>query len=181
MKICDKNVNGDICKELWEKNEPRIRKLCNVKMSDHPDEIEEIITDTYIALCEAVKKGKVFTNPSAWLYGTANNLIKKKFKEIKIYKQRHKTLSNGNYELAYNIDYLDAMISDENIDKMKEEIESELSDSEKTLLEFIYTDKLTNKEIARILNTSESAIKQKRYRLVKKIKIMAKEKTSNFN
>lgn len=180
MKICDENKNTNFCNELWEQCEPKIRKLCNVKMNGHPDEIDEIISDTYIALCDAVSKGKVFTNPSAWLYGTANNLIKQKYKELKIYKEKNKTLSNAGYELAYNIDFLDAMISDDNIEQMKAEIETELSDSEKMLLDFIYTDNLKTKEIAGILNISESAVKQKRYRLVKKIKQMAKEKIMNF-
>lgn len=180
MKICNENKNTDFCKELWEQCEPQIRKLCNVKLKEYPDEIEEIITDTFIALCDAVNNGKDFTNPSAWIYGTANNLIKQKFKQLKAYKQKHKTFSNTGYELAYNIDFLDAMISDDNIEQMKAEIEDELSQSEKTLLDFIYNDKLKTKEIAGILNISESAVKQKRYRLVKKIKRMAKDKIMNF-
>lgn len=179
MKICEESKNTEFCEQLWTKCEPKIRKLCNVKMADHPEEIEEIIADTYLTLCEAVNKGKKFSNPSAWLYGTANNLIKQKFKELKIYKQKHKTISSTGYELMYNIDYLDAIITDDNIEQMKAEIESELSDSEKMLLEFIFVDGLKTKEIAEILNITVSAVKQKRYRLVKKIKQMAKEKINN--
>lgn len=179
MKIYEESKNTDFCEQLWKQCEPKIRKLCNMKMADHPEEIDEIISDTYLTLCEAVSKGKVFSNPPAWLYGTANNIIKQKFKELKLYKQKHKTISTTGYELMYDIDYLDAIITDDNIEQMKVEIESELSDSEKILLEFIYTDRLKTKEIAEILNISVSAAKQKRYRLVKKIKQMAREKINN--
>lgn len=179
MKIYDKSESAIFCEQLWTECEPKIRKLCKIKMADHPEEIDEIISDTYLILCEAVSNGKEFSNPAAWLYGTANNLIKKKFKELKVYKQKQKSVSPNGHELMYDIDYLDILITDDNIDQMKAEIESQLNDSEKILLEFIYDDELKAKDIAKILNISASAVKQKKYRLVKKIKQLAKDKINN--
>lgn len=180
MKICENKKNTDFCEKLWNQCEPQIRKLCLVKMADRPEEIDDIVSDTYLALCEAVNNGKEFSNPTAWLYSTANNLISKNFRKLRTYRQKYKTLSDTEYELSYNFDFLDSMISDTNIEQIKNEIESELNDAEKDLLKMIYTDNLKMKEIANLLNTSVSAIKQKRYRLVKKIKQMAKEKIINL-
>lgn len=179
MKIGEDNKNTKFCAELWEKYEPCIRRLCNVKLPDRPDDVNEIVSETYLALCEAVNKGKTFVNPYAWLYSTANNLIKQKFIKLKIYRTKHQSISNTEIELKYNIDFLDLMISDDDIERMKDEIEKQLTESEKLLLQFVYVDKLKTKEIAKILNSTEAAVKQKRYRLVNKIKQMAKDLVKN--
>lgn len=165
---------------LWNEYEPAIRRLCRRKLTGNRADVDEIVAQTYLNLCEAVAAGKTINNPKPWLYGTANNLIKRKYAEIKKYNQMNRTLSPSSYELAYDFDYLDKIITDEDILELKKSIEEELNENERLLLKFVYEDKLKTRDIAKIINTSEFAVKQRRYRLNKRIKELAKDKIKNF-
>lgn len=173
-------INNDICNELWHTHESRIRTLCQYKFSNNIDEVDDIVAETYLVLCETVNSGAKIENPRAWLYGIVNNIVKHKYRELNKRKEKQKFISDMTIDLSYDIDFLDEIISDEDIEKMKAEIESELNDSEKELLELVYEKKLTSKQIADMKGSTEAAIKQRRFRLINKIKMMVKEKNKNF-
>lgn len=170
-----------LCEELWTEYEPSLRRICSYKLSSYPAEIDDIIEDTYLALCDAMKNGKIINSPKAWLYGTVNNLIKLKYSEIKRIKKTQVSLDSVENELFYEIDLDDTKLSEEIIDKLKDEVFDELTGAEQTLLTLIYVKRLKMKEIAEILSTSQEAVKQKNYRLKRKIKLIVKEKIKNFN
>lgn len=165
---------------LWKECEPNLRGICNRKLSSYPSEIDDVIGDTYLALCNAVSKGTELDNPKAWLYGTLNNIIKLKYAELDRKKKTYIRLERVENELFYDVDFDSRELSDEILNGIKDEIVDELLDSERTLLILIYEKKLKIKEISVILNTTEAAIKQKHYRLKRKIKMLAKEKIKNF-
>ncbi len=168
----------DFPETLWKEYEPKLRGICDYKLSGYPSEIDDVIGETYLALCNAIAKGIIIDNPKAWLYGTLNNIIKLKYTEMDRRKRTYIRLESVEHELFYDIDFDEVELSDEIIDVIKDDIFDELLDSEKTLLIFIYEKKLKVKEISRILNISEAAIKQKHYRLKRKIKKLVKEKIS---
>lgn len=165
---------------LWKECEPNLRGICNRKLSSYPSEIDDVIGDTYLALCNAVSKGTELDNPKAWLYGTLNNIIKLKYAELDRKKKTYIRLERVENELFYDVDFDSRELSDETLNGIKDEIVDELLDSERTLLILVYEKKLKFKEISVILNTTEPAIKQKHYRLKRKIKMLAKEKIKNF-
>lgn len=175
----DKERN-ELCRQLWDEHEKSIRKLCEFKFSGNPDEVDDVVSETYLVLCNTVRRNVKIKNPKAWLYGIVNNVIKTKYREIKTQRERQLVFSELTVDLSYNIDYLDAMISDDDIEIMRSEIESELDDKERELLDYVYEKHLTSKQIAEIRNSTETAIKQRRFRLIRKIKEMAKEKSKNY-
>lgn len=175
----DKECN-EICRQLWDEHEQNIRKLCEFKFSGNPIEVDEIVSDTYLILCDTIKSNVNISNPRAWLYGIVNNIVKCKYRELKKRKEKQLFISELSVDLSYNIDLLDAMITDDDIEVLKEEIETELNEKEKELLKLVYEDKLTSKQIAKMKNSTEAAIKQRRFRLISRIKGMVKDKIKKF-
>lgn len=166
----------ELCEALWNKYEPSLRKICQYKLSGNLSEVDDVIADAYLALCDAIKSNAEISNYKAWLYGTVNNLIKLKYAEINKRKKTYVRLESVEHKLFYDVDFDDFDLTDELLDGIITDILQQLLDSEKTLLILIYIKKLKFKEIAEILDTTEDAVKQKHYRLKRKIKRLAKEK-----
>lgn len=174
------NNDMKLSKILWEEYEPNLRRICNYKLSNYPDEIDDVIGETYLALCNAINKGLEIQNPKAWLYGTLNNQIKLKYSEIDKKKKIYIRLERVEHELFYNIDFEKDELIEETIEVLEDVIFDELIDAERTLLVLIYEKNIKLKEVAKILNTTEAAVKQKHYRLKRKIKKLAKEKLKKY-
>lgn len=180
MEFTKEKSNMDLCDDLWKQHEPQLRKLCEYKLSSYPSEIDEVISKTYLALCEAMSEENGINDPKAWLYKTLNRQIKRKYTEMNTIKKRYVSLESVEYELMYNIDFDEVKITDKIIEELSIEIHSELTDSEEFLIKLIYEKKLKFKQIGSILGVTESAVKQQHYRLKRKIKKLAKEKIKKF-
>lgn len=174
------NRDMELSKVLWEEYEPSLRRLCNYKLSSYPDEIDDVIAETYLALCNAIDKGTEIQNPKAWLYGTLNNRIKLKYSEIDRKKKTYIRFDSIEHKLFYCVDFEEEELSEDTIERLKDDVFSELIDAERTLLVLIYDKKIKLKDVAKILNTTEAAVKQKHYRLKRKIKKLAKEKLKKY-
>lgn len=173
----------ELCKSLWLKNEPKLRRLCTYKLSNHPDEIEDILSEAALIFWTAIINGKTIEYPNSWLYSVVNNLIKKKYTEINIEKERKLPLDEESlitYSLSVGYDFDSLRLTDELIEKFSMEIDSLLSSDEKQLYEYVYEDRLKMKEIAAKLSSTESAVKQKNYRLHRKVKRLVKDYLENF-
>lgn len=174
------NNDMELSKVLWEEYEPNLRGICDYKLSGYPDEVDDVIGETYLALCNAIDKGLEIQNPKAWLYGTLNNQIKLKYSEIARKKKIYIRFENVEHKLFYNVDFEKDELSEETIEMLKDDVFDELIDAERILLFLIYEKKIKLKEVAKILNTTEAAVKQKHYRLKRKIKKLAKEKIKKY-
>lgn len=172
--------NMDLCDNLWNQYEPQLRRLCEFKLSSYPSEISEVISETYFALCKTISEGNEIKDPKSWLYKTTNNQIKLKYTEMNTIKRRYVSLDSVEYELMYNIDFDDILITDEIIERLSKEILNELTEDEQLLMNLIYERKLKFKRIASIIGTTEAGVKQQHYRLKRKIKQLANEKTKNI-
>lgn len=170
----------ELCEKLWNEYEPELRKLCHYRLSSYPSEIDDVIAEVYLALCNAINKGEDISKPKAWLYGTVNNLIKLKYTELNKIKRLHINLDSVEHELFYDLNIDESLLTAEVIEALKDEIFDELTATDKTLLILIYIKKLKFRDIAKILNTTESAVKQRHYRLKRKVKSLAKEKIKKF-
>lgn len=175
------NTEGkELCEALWDEYEPSLRRICEYKLSSYPSEIDDVIADTFLALCDTVNSGIELKNPKAWLYGTLNNIIKLKYAELDRRKKSYIRFESVEHELFYNINFDETKFSAEVLEEIMDDLLNELLSSEQTLLILIYIKKLKYKEIAKILNTSQAAVKQKHYRLKRKIKMLTKEKVENY-
>ena len=178
-----KDANA-LCEELWTKYEPRLRRICQSKLDSCPQEVDEIISEAYLILLEALNKNKEILNPVAWLYGTVNNLIKMKYTQIKRGKETQRSLfdydNNLMYDVPYNVDYLEAIVSDGKIENMYYDIiDKELTPEELELYNRTVDKKISYQELAKVYNSTDTAVKQRAYRLRKKLRELAKDKTKN--
>ena len=175
----------ELCHQLWEKCEPRLRQLCRYKPNSCTQEIDEIISEAYLSLCDAVLGKKTeLKNPEGWLYGTVNNLIKKKYSEMNKTRSLNKSLfdykNNLMFDIPYNPDYLDTLVKLNGTEKILEELKQEFSKEDQELIELVYTKNMSYREIAKLYNSTDTAIKQKTYRIRKAICASVKDKIKNF-
>lgn len=176
----NKEQNNELSEFLWKEYEVSLRKICNYKLSEYPGEVDDVIGETYLALCSAIADGADMQNPKAWLYGTLNNQIKLKLSEISRNRRANISIYRVERRLLYSINFDEKILSEEVIKKLKDDVFDGLSDAEKTLLLMKYDKNLTFREIAKITNSTTSAVKQKHYRIKLKIKQLAKEKINQY-
>lgn len=174
----------ELCKQLWENCEPRLRQLCQRKLDSYPHEIDEVIADAYLILCNALLgDGKEIAYPVGWLYGTVNNLIKEKYTEMNKRKALNQSLFDYNtnlmYDVPYNVDYLDVIIKYKYEDAILESLYDGMTSEERELIELIYEKNTSYKEAAEIYGSTESAIKQRVYRIRKRVRADMIKKLKN--
>lgn len=165
-----------ICTEIWDKYRPVLQGVCTSKLSNYPDEVDDVISDVFLALCEQIEKRGVPKNPKAWLYGTFRNILNSKYREIYKAKEKYVSILDYEYDLPYkgdmrSKDILERICDDE----LRAFLERELNETEYRLLQYIYYDKLKMAEIAVLENSTEAAIKQRHYRLSNKMRWLAKK------
>lgn len=108
-----------------------------------------------------------------WLYAVANNKIKEQFREI---AKREKELifgtvfgSHTSTDILYEMEE-ENNITPEEIEEKKKSILDSLTEKELELFEMVYTKHLEYKELAKVFNISEHAVRSRVYRLRLKIK-----------
>ena len=130
------------------------------------EDIEEIISDTYLILWNNQEKLDIDKAMLPYLVGIIKNVIRKKYKVF--------------YEVKENIeDFAEQLIENENIEitvTNKEindkifEILNHLKKEEREIFEAFYYNQLKIIEISMMLNISESKAKTKLHRIRKKIR-----------
>lgn len=172
------------CEKTFCEYEPLIRSLCSCKLDGSQKDIDAVVSQIFGDYCEALKQGIYIASVKAWLLSKTMNLIKISNSRNEKFLNSSERITDIMYEMK-NIDFhykdnvADLIISSDALKSLKKEIEKELAPNELLLLEFIYKDNLKYKDIANILNTSTSAVKQRIYRLKRKIKKSAEEKLKN--
>ena len=156
-----------------------ICKYCALRMPKHISYSEDIANEAFVLLCKKWHKLEK-RDIRAWLYRTADVLIKEFFRKNK------KEADNLEYiekldaatDLTYEQDFEN--ISDDDIEIIKNRILNELSDSDKKLFTMNFIEKLPHKDIGGQLLISEEAVKKRVYRLKQKIISKINEKTKGF-
>lgn len=166
--------NQKKCEDLWKQFEPQLRTVCKVKLRSHPDNVDDVISEVFAALCEKVSKDGLPEKPKAWLYGTLNNKINLKYREIYKIEEKETSLSSKEYVLPYEVDFINKKIDDIYNDEIKCKLKELLSEDEYKIIYAIHFQKLKMKEVATIFNTTESAVKQKHYRICNKLRKIIK-------
>ena len=175
-------LKNSICETLWLENEPALRRLCRVKMQSHPDEIDDVISEVFLVMCQNVSEDNIPERPKAWLYSVLNNIIKTKYRKIYRLQDKQVSLSEAEYELPFECsdggieEKIDELYSGE----MRSKFKSLLTEEEYQIIKSIHYDGLKMKEIAQMNNSTESAIKQKHYRICNKLRKILKNSEKIF-
>ena len=83
--------------------------------------------------------------------------------------------------LSYIHDIDEEIAKEQLYSELLELAKHELSDEEKTLINYSIFEKRENKETATLLGISETAVKQRRYRLMRKTHQMSERKKKELN
>ncbi len=134
------------------------------------EDIEEIISDVFLNLWNSQKKLDINKNLSPYVAAIAKNLVSKKIRGKKklenIEDFEEKLISQENIELIFETEEKNEVLIQE-LDKLKEE--------DKKIFMMFYYEERKIREIASILNITESKIKSKLSRFRKKINKVLKE------
>lgn len=168
-----------MCEQLWLEYEPQIRNVCTAKMQSCPHEIDDVISDVFTALCEQIDNNGIPEKPKAWLYGTLNNKIKLKFRDVYKVKDKETSLSAQEYRVPYENDLIEKTVEEVYENQIKDKLQDLLTEDEYKVIHAIHFEKLKMKEVAQIFGTTESAIKQKHYRICNKLRRIIKN-SKNF-
>lgn len=164
----------EICEQLWIEYEPQIRNVCTAKMQSCPHEIDDVISDVFTALCEQIDNNGMPEKPKAWLYGTLNNKIKLKFRDVYKIKDKETSLSAQEFRVPYESDLVEQTVEEVYENQIKDKLQNLLTEDEYRIMYAIHFEKLKMKEVVQIFGTTESAIKQKHYRICNKLRRIIK-------
>lgn len=161
-------------KRLWIEYEPYIRKLCEYKLKNNQDLIDDCVQDVFLDLFETLNSGKSIKHPKAWLSKVANNKIidiqkksrKEKDKIVSLTDVLIGTISDRRFEL-----YDEPNVSEEQLLSAKDDFLSSLTNEEMVLFNEKFVLNKSSKEIALLHSTTESNIRKKVYRLRIKAKL----------
>lgn len=139
------------------------------------EDIEEIISDVFVALWKNGRKLSEGTELKPYIAGITKNIIKNKYRKS---------------ELKFDLsEYENRLISNNDLEKITEENDQndiikstlkELKSQEYQVFIMFYSEGKTVKEIAKILNFSESKVKVVLHRVRKKIKTNLEDGGYNY-
>lgn len=176
--------NKKIIEKLWIEYEPYIRKLCEYKLKNNQDIIDDCVQNVFFDLFETLNSGKSIEYPKAWLTKVANNKIidiqknlkKEKDNVIPLTDILTNTISDRSMEL-----YDEPDVSDEQLLSAKNDFLLNLTNEEKLLFNEKFVLNKSSKEIALLHSTTESNVRKKVYRLRIKAKLFTKQYINEIN
>lgn len=150
---------SSICKSLV--------KYCRVRLGEASDSADDCVQEAFCVYYKKLLLGEEIEKPKAFLYRTADNMVKRAKEEYIKNAQRTSGLETA--------EEIEAFIPDENTadidyDKIKEILISKLSEDEQLLYQRKYAENLSLKEIAALMNIAPAAVANRTSRLRTKIK-----------
>lgn len=177
LDILEKDEITEECKRLWHLYREYIKSFCRFQLKDSPDYVEDCVQDVFMALLEAKRAGTEIRNPKAWLTSVANNKIKNEYKNRKRESEHINKIIR--YETVMEFSSLDihdfSDIPDELVTDMKDSVLNRLNADEQSLVEDFYVKHMKIKDIAEKRGISETNVKQKLFRVRKKIVLLSNE------
>lgn len=142
-------------------------KYCTVRLKEARSSVDDCVQNTFLIYYKKVLDGENIENPKAFLYRTADNMIKRTVAEYYTNAQRTTELENADdipvqeqFNNSNDLDY----------DYLKELLLSKLSPSEQLLYQQKYVDRLSLKEIGEYYKIAPAAVANRTSRLRTKIK-----------
>ncbi len=141
---------------------------------------EDCVQEAYVFLYESLKKGNEIKNCKSWLYAVTlnrkNSLIKEKVKrneaDFENNEEKDSVIKNA---LCYNPDFLNEIVTDEDINSACADILARLNQDEKKLYLLYYVQGKKLKDIATQTKVSYTAIRKRHEKLKKKLLKLIKE------
>ncbi|MCH5320697.1 MAG: sigma-70 family RNA polymerase sigma factor [Eubacterium sp.] len=144
-----------------------LAKYCRVRLGDAADEADDCVQEAFCVYYKRLLNGEEFQNPRAFLYRTADIMVRRA-KEEYVIKAQH----TASLESAENTEVFipDENAADIDYDAVKEILISSLSEDEQLLYQQKYVEGLSLKEIGKALDIAPAAVANRTSRLRAKIK-----------
>lgn len=163
------------CEELWVEHEQYVKNVCKAKLHGYEIEYEDAVADVYLAFCNQIVKKGFPENTKAWLFCILRNIIKEKYRKKQKYQETFVDVDTDSIEIPSQHDFVDDIIINERLEKVNKIIPT-LKRSEQIILKHTYFSKRSMKDIAKQLDSTENAVKQKRYRICNNMRKMLDQK-----
>ena len=170
-----KTEEKDTCTELWGAHKDKIHQVCSIKLRSCPSEVEDVVSEVFLALCKKMSDSGAPEKPREWLYGTLRNLLNKTYKGIYAARENEIVFSDNEIELPYMFDDIKSKEDEMFVEELRKSLDDAFSEDEYELIDLVHYKQLKYKEIALMKGSTESAIKQKHYRIIKKLKKLSKK------
>lgn len=140
------------------------------------EDIEEVLSDVFTVLWKNYFKLDKDINIRAYLIGIAKNLIKKKYRNY-----MHATENIENIENTINADInIEELIEENEKSKIISILIDNMKEEEKQIFTMFYYKGVKIKEIAKLLNITETKVKVTLHRLRKQVKKNFKERGYDY-
>lgn len=166
-----------IYNSLWEEYQGLVRQLCNLKLKSKSWMVDDCIQEISLALYNQILSDEQIDNWKAWILVTTRNIINNCYYESK--KNDHYVSVDAVQpaaqdpetilQLSYCQDFLDLMISEDDVELAKKEILHTLNEKEYELYIEYYLKHQKLKDIASKHNVGENVIQQRHFRLKHKL------------
>ena len=159
-----------VVSECYEKYYQSIYRFCFNRLGELNDHAADCVQDTFLVLQNKLLAGEIIELPRAFLYKTADNVVKNTVKQYVKQQRRTVPLENAENKAA------PPLIPDSfDYDKCAVMLVALLSPDEQELYRMKYTERKSLNEISDILNISPAAAAKRTSRLRQRIKDLIKE------
>lgn len=149
-----------------------LEKYCRVRLKEAADSTGDCVQEAFCIYYKKLLAGEEIEKPKAFLYRTADNMIKRAKQEhfrnasrFAPLEEAAETPADSFDEIADSLDY----------DKLKEKLLSHLSEAEQLLYERKYVERKSLKEIGKELGIPPTTAANRTSRLRAKIKSLTEE------
>ena len=179
---------GDRIREYIKNNELNIEQIINdynnyictiihnSRFSFSKEDEEEIILDVYLALWNNKSRLDINKSMSAYIAGITKNLIIKKCKNKKQIENIEDFANTLSINQDLELDYLNTQENNKIIDEL-----NKMKAIDKAIFVYYYYEQRKIREIASILDISESKVKSKLFRIRKRLNKVLKKGGYGYN
>ena len=172
-----KEVYEQIYKEYYQE----MKKHSHSKLRCHYEDAEDVVQNAFKLLWARILKDGVPLSPQAWLHKTIGYLVKMQYRQYEKDKMCVPLTLNEETNLSFTLDIDEKMATEQLYDELWKLYQEELNDEEKTLIKYSIFEEKEYKEIGKIMELSVTAVKQRRYRLMRKTHQMSERKKKELD
>lgn len=160
----EKNEIGRCFREM----KPMLERICRAKMLTGKEDIEDIISNVFCEICSYCEKYEMPENPRGWIYKVLSNMIASKFREI--YRQRKNIAQYIDEAVPATESAESEAVTKIQTEYIIREIRQRISGEDMELYWMLTKREATVYETAVHTGSTINAVKQKKYRISRKIK-----------
>lgn len=164
MKLITKG-NRDAFSLLYDRYADKMLKFFYFRLNYDNDSANDFVQDLFIKIIEKPEQFDVNKCFSSWLYTMASNMIKNEYK---------KTSKRAELLELYQYNSIDFSVQNELYDEFKIKLDKELEQIDvinREIFKLRFSDELSIKQIAEIVDIPEGTVKSKLFYTIKKLSV----------